>query len=388
MDLPLFQILLSPPGQQALQEACALAPTEAAFLRCITQLEKNFPRDLARAALETVLWRARARTKFRRADQMYFTRESLEQASGEIISTYRAEKLSSFTQIADFGCGIGGDTLSLAQHSRVLAVDLDPVRLAMAGENAKACGVAENVLFQEGDVTRLPFPEVQAVFFDPARRDAGKRYLGVNQYQPPLSVVDTWFPYTRAIGVKIAPGVALAEIQPLDCEAEFISVEGELKECVLWFGPLQTTRRRATILPRRLSMTIVGEPPAPRISGPGRYLHEPDPAVLRAGLVTLLAEQLDAWQLDAEIAYLTSDRPTPTPFARLFQIEEALPFHLKHLRDRLRRLNVGQLVIKKRGSAIDPNALYKQLKLAGTESRILFLTRVSGKPFALICQPC
>jgi RNA polymerase sigma factor (sigma-70 family) len=124
------------------------------------------------------------------------------------------------------------------------------------------------------------------------------------------------------------------------------------------------------------------EPPAP--GPPGRFLYEPDPAVLRAGLVTTLAAQLGARQLDADIAYLAADDLRPTPFARAYEIDEAMPFQLKRLRDRLRALGVGSVTVKKRGSPLEPEDLIRQLKLAGSEERVVILTHVLGKAYALI----
>ncbi|MGH2523686.1 MAG: SAM-dependent methyltransferase, partial [Anaerolineales bacterium] len=90
MNLSDFEALLAPTGQAALAAATQLYPTEETFLVCLTTLQKSYPAELAKAALETTLWRARARRKFTRADAMYFTREALEQASGEGLSRYRA----------------------------------------------------------------------------------------------------------------------------------------------------------------------------------------------------------------------------------------------------------------------------------------------------------
>jgi hypothetical protein len=117
-------------------------------------------------------------------------------------------------------------------------------------------------------------------------------------------------------------------------------------------------------------------------------LYEPDPAILRAGLVTTLAALINARQIDPSIAYLTSEILTPTPFARAFAIEAALPFQLKRLRAALRARGVGEVTVKKRGSPLEPEALIRQLKLSGPESRIVFLTQVSGKPYALIGRAC
>lgn len=385
MDLPSFAALLTPVGQTALAEAAALDPTEDTFLAGLNRLSKHHPADLARAALETALLRRRAHAKFGRADRMYFTREALEQSSGEVVARYRAGHFAAFGAVGDFCCGIGGDTIALASVAPVVAVDADPLRLAMAGENLAAYGVRERVTLREADVRTMPLPDVGAVFFDPSRRAGGRRRFSVRDYEPPLDIVRQWQGRVAAVGVKIAPGVAWDELRDYDAEPEFISVDGELKECVLWFGPLRTAGRRATLLPGGHTLTAT-DPPPPHVSPVRPFLYEPDPAVLRAGLVTVLAEQIGASQIDPDIAYLTADGLTPTPFAQAFRIEEALPFHLKRLREWPRRRGVGRVTVKKRGSPLDPVTLVRQLLLSGSESRLLFLTRVAGRPYVLIGQ--
>jgi hypothetical protein len=386
VDLATFAALLTPAGQAAVAEAAALDPREESFLRNFNRLAKRFPADLARAALETALLRHKARGKFTRADQMYFTREALEQSSGEVVARYRAGRFAAYGAVGDFCCGIGGDTLALAAAARVVAVDADPLRLAMAEQNAAAYGVRERVAWSEADLRTLPLPDVGAIFFDPSRRTGGRRRLSMSDYEPPLDIVNGWQGSVPAVGVKVAPGVSWDELREHDAEAEFISVAGEMKECVLWFGPLRTAGRRATLLPGRHTLTA-DEVPPPRLSGVGAYLYEPDAAVLRAGLVTLLAERLGAYQIDLDIAYLTADELRPTPFAEAFRIEEAMPFQLKRLRERLRHLGVGRVTVKKRGSPLDSVTLVRQLRLTGTDSRVLILTRVAGLPYVLIGSP-
>ncbi len=403
MNLSAFHALLTPLGQSALSAAAELAPTEELFLPRLTKLQKQFDSELAKAALETVILRRKARAKFVRAEQMYFVREALEQASGETIARYRAERFAAFSSFADLGCGLGGDALALAAHGTLAAVDTDPLRLALARENLAAYGVRDRATFICDDVMRMQLPRVDAFFFDPARRAEGRRKFSIRDYTPPLSIVHEWLPHTPALAVKISPGVDLEELDggrwtvdgdssPVprlpSHEKEFISVNGELKECVLWFGPFKTAARRATLLPRRHSLMLNAPFSMHKgqgaTSSPLRYLYEPDPAILRAGLVTTLAAQLGAQQMDEDIAYLTSEALTPTPFARAFIIEEAFPFQLKRLRERLRALRVGEVTVKKRGSPLEPEALIHQLKLSGPEQRIVFLTHVRGAAWALI----
>ena len=58
--------------------------------------------------------------------------------------------------------------------------------------------------------------------------------------------------------------------------------------------------------------------------------------------------------------------------------------NLKKLRAYLRARGIGRVVVKKRGSPLDPDELIRRLKLRGDEERVLFLTRVDGRPSVLV----
>ncbi|MFN2160789.1 MAG: THUMP-like domain-containing protein, partial [Candidatus Promineifilaceae bacterium] len=190
---------------------------------------------------------------------------------------------------------------------------------------------------------------------------------------------------TPHAAVKISPGINYAEIPP-DVDVEFISVNGDVKECVFWYGDLRRrVDRQATLLPEEHTLTSAAHAGAelpPR--EPGAYLYEPDGAVIRAHLVQNLARQIGAAPIEATIAYLTSDEPLETPFARRFALEDWFPFQLKRLRQYLRERKIGRVTIKKRGSPLDPDILQRQLRLQGDEERIIFLTYVLDTAAVLI----
>lgn len=396
MDLDDFQNLLKPFGQQALEKAVALQPQEKDFLRHFDVLSRSYSRHLARAALETAILREKATSKFPFAKQLYFTREALEQASNWEVSTYRCGRFRRFERVMDLGCSIGGDTLALSQITSVVGIDIDQLRLAMAAANARAVFPDQTIGFIQADISEcLPIHSASrtGVFFDPSRRTKSKRIYSIHDYQPALKTIESWLPQYSAVGAKISPGVNLDELHGFDAEVEFISLRGELKEAALWFGPLKTTCRRATVLPElhTLEEDFDYSPEEDRerlpIDEPGRYLYEPDPSVLRAKLVSKLGEMLGAVQLDPDIAYLTSDKVVDTPFARCWQVEDWFPFGLKRLRAYLRERRVGQVVVKKRGSPIQPEALIRELRLNGEKEKLVFLTHLRGKPVVVICFP-
>jgi hypothetical protein len=225
------------------------------------------------------------------------------------------------------------------------------------------------------------------LFFDPARRENGRRIFNVEQYHPPLSTLRAWLPDYSALAVKLSPGVKLDALRDYAAEVEFISVDGELKEAVLWFGPLKSAVRRATLLSSKSSSQFFmhGEPAAScPVNTPQAYLVEPDPAILRASLVGNLGKQLGAWQLDPSIAHLTTDYPAQTPFGRTWPVLDWFPFQLKNLRAYLRQRAVGRLTVKKRGSPLDPDALIRDLRLAGDNEALIFLTQMQGKPIVIV----
>ena len=398
MQLASFTALLSQLGQSALVDAQGLEPKETDFLRCFTSLRRKYPDELAKAALETAILRNEARTKFPDPDRMYFTRPALEQASSYEIARYRSSRYRSFSYLVDLGCSIGSDSLALAEISSIYGLDLDPLRLAMAHENLRAMNLDQKALFLQADLSAsLPIVETKdaGVFFDPARRTSQKRVYSVKEYQPPLSIIEKWLPHFPALGVKISPGVHLSEIHGYPAEVEFISINGDLKEAVLWFGPLRTARRRATLLPGPFTWeensdfpgyTVSFSEQSTPLAEPAEYIYEPDPAILRAGLVEQLAIRLGAAKLDPDIAYLTSNSGSETPFARYWKVEAWFPFQLKRLRKELRARRVGKIRVKKRGSPLEPERLISQLRLSGDEERTVFLTHLRGRPIVILAE--
>jgi hypothetical protein len=387
VDLTTFRQLLSPPGQHALKAASDLEPREQDYLRHLETLKRRFSAGLAQAALETAILRREASRKFPQADRLYFTREALEQASSWEVAAYRTSRYQGFARLIDLGCSIGSDTMALAQVAPTVGIDRDPLRLVMAQANSHALGLSGTTSFIRSNLSSplplSPIPSPVALFFDPSRRVGGRRRFSVRAYQPPLAIIAKWLPVFPALGVKISPGVQLDELAGYDAEIEFISLEGELREAVLWFGTLKSVPRRATLLPGPHTLVAAPDAHLP-IHEPQAFLYEPDPAVLRAGLVTTLGSQLNAAQLDPDIAYLTSDQLQPSPFARAWAVEAWFPFQLKRLRAYLRERNVGKVTVKKRGSPLEPEALIGKLRLSGEGERTVFLTHLRGRPIVII----
>jgi SAM-dependent methyltransferase len=287
--------------------------------------------------------------------------------------------------VADLCCGIGGDAIALARAGiRVLAVDRDPVTVAVARANAEGLGLDDLIEVREADVTEVDTTGYDAVFVDPARRGGRGRIFDPEAYSPPLSWALDAARKAPHAALKIAPGIP-HEAVPGEAEAEWISDGGDVKEAVLWFGT-QAGAVRATLLPGPRSLLSRGLPD-PEVRPVGRYLYEPDGAVIRAHLVAEVADQLNGGLLDATIAYITADELRATSYATAYEITDQLPFNVKRLKALLREREVGVLTVKKRGSAVEPEELRKKVKPQGPHSATVFLTRVAGAPTMLVGRP-
>ncbi len=126
------------------------------------------------------------------------------------------------------------------------------------------------------------------------------------------------------------------------------------------------------------------------------YLYEPDGAVIRAGLVADVALQLGGHLVDEHIAYICAPELQDTPFAKAYKVLDVMPFNVKALKSWVKDQGIGVLDIKKRGTAVTPEELRKQLlpggkpagsKAKGKKSATLVLTRIGEDRVAISVEP-
>lgn len=386
MKQSLVEALRSEPASGEIDRLISRELSERELLGVITDLRSRHDPAVASAIAETALLRIRARAKFPDADRMLFDRVALEQATPYPIALHRLSRLPEGDpgRIVDLGCGIGGDAVAFTRLALTVGIDSDPNRLRLAVHNCAVVGGPHPFHPVLADVLTVDPLRASVVFADPARRSGGRRLRGLDSYQPPVgALIERWKRHAETMAIKVAPGIEEHEI-PSGGAVEWVSLDGQLREAVIWLGGRDGPEvRRATVLPA--GATITGpEPEDIPITPIGSYLHEPDDAVVRAGLVRCVATEIGATMIDPDIAYLTSEAPADGPMVASYRIDEVMPFNLKRLRSRLAELDVGVVTIKKRGSPITPEELRPRLRLRGSRTATLILTRTADGPLAAI----
>ncbi|MGY1842542.1 class I SAM-dependent methyltransferase [Modestobacter sp. SYSU DS0875] len=390
----------TPAGTAALARATALLAERVDAVAALTRLRAEVGVDLAGPAWGFARQRERARAAFGAdADRLLFTGDTLEQAGRPVLATRRAHRLlaGGAAEVADLGCAAGTDTIALARAgARVVAVDRDPVARELTALNTTALGLADRVQVRDADVVDLVAAAADgrvagcdAAVLDPARRAGGRRLLDPDRWSPPWSTVSRLLDVLPTCVVKVAPGLDHDRV-PTGVEAEWVSAGGSIVEALLWGRGVSTTWRRAAQLQPDgtvLELTADVDPGLTPVAAVRGWLHEPDPAVIRSGLVALVADRLGATGIDPTIAYLTSDAPADSHWVSSLRVTEVVPFNLKKLRALLRARGVGRVTVKKRGSAIEPETLARQLRGPGSGTAVVVVTRVAGAPTVLVCEP-
>ena len=382
-------------GERALEVVSELPLTSSTMLADVSQVRNRYaPFDAA--LIEVVRCRRRASSKLRNADQLILSDDALQQATASVVAAHRAAEIAArfgSVVVHDITCSIGAELTELAAQPGLHAVigsDLDGIRLAMAQHNT-SFGPGHAPTLMRADAL-MPSSNADVVIADPARRTGSGRIFRLDQLSPPL--LDVLMTYSgRPLIVKCAPGLdyqVLRDRFGYVGEVQVTSLDSSVREACLWVGPGIDDGRRATVLRSRPDGSITeyeitdADPDDVDPGAPGEWIVDPDGAIVRAGLVRQYAHRHGLWQLDPQIAYLTGN-VVPSGERGFRILEQISSTGDKALRKALAAHDCGTLEILVRGLDVDPDALRKRLKLKGSRSLSLVLTRIGRKGVAFIC---
>ena len=403
MDHSALTKILSPSGWGLLN---AMPPyDEKLAMHMASSLrDQGVDADLVAAVLTQSRLRTKAAHKFGEfAAGMLFTPDGLEQATRLAVGARHAQRFTraGITRVADLTCGIGADSMAFAGVGlSVLATDIDEMTAAIATVNLRHFPEAE---VRMADCRSLDFAAevVTGIYADPARRTkSGARIFDPRAYEPALDAVWDLRAQVPAVGIKVGPGIPHAGL-PSDAETQWVSLDGDVVEAGLWFGPRAPAGPGLSALIMRTTadgVRVRDLPPIPELQTPGtgplgEFFFEPDGAVIRSGHLGTAADELTGRLIDSTIAYITTDvDPTAhddglAPLGKAYRVLDVMPFGLKRLRSYLRDANVGRLAIKKRGTAVVPEELRRQLSLKGDREATIVLTRIAGAQHVIVVEP-
>ena len=327
------------------------------------------------------------------ADDLLLTRDGLEQGTRGDVAARRAELIwsSGARRVLDLTAGLGFDARAFAQAGlEVTAIERDPATAELLAWNLRhwpnARVLTADAMSSDAQALVDNLDPTDVVFIDPARRDpAGPRDLATGRarperdperWSPPLSFIMN-LRHSRVV-VKAAPAFQ----PPAGWHAEWISHDRTIVECSAWSWPTFAVARRAVIM-NRTPMVVEPQADTWPIQPIATYVHEADPAIIRAGLLSHLGMN----RIDDASTWLTTEDPAPAwlrPALRTFKVVRVLGGSLAEQRASLAELGITRLVIKSRDADVDPRQELSRLGVSEGGAHVLVMTRQSGRLISVL----
>ena len=303
-------------------------------------------------------------------------KDGLRWATNEMVADWRAKRLECDV-VADIGCGIGLQAMSLAKKcGRVIAMDIDQSRVDDAKRNAKRLNF-RNIEFSCADALSAgaleAAKECQSVFLDP-QRDPEEDSRKVESIRPSIpDFLRSYRKITDRIAIEFPPQIR--DI-PFDCEREYASVGGKLNRLTLYFGGLKQRDVSAVALP---GGAILGKDKSSflrKADSPQKYIYEADTAAHKAGLLAELSQATGAGLLhEKKYAFFTSEKELSSPFFRnSYRVLSALSYDTDRIREALQKAGAGRVLLR---TEVDPEQYWEVRKsfeegLRGSRELVLF----------------
>ncbi len=378
-------------------------------LEAIDALRKRLPRPLAQRAAELYDLRRRALARFPSGRMRWLTAKGLEQATREVVARTRARRIAACapqSAVHDVTCGLGSDALELSLAGlRVLASDRDPLHAQCARANLQASAHPHCVFV--GDAS-APASRGCLLLADPDRRPSGAasalaRSLDPRAWSPTPDVLARALARAPGACIKLPAGFDIALCPTVWIEQrphswEWVSADAELCEVNLWVGSLAGPQAEAgardVVLidaagrARRWSArpnAVVSAPPqeVSEIS----WIVDPDPALVRSGLLEAYAQSEGLAPLGPQCAYLGGTCAPRAPLGRAWRVLAQSTADPKQVRAMLADADVGPLQVLKRGHPLPAEQLERRFRGRGQRRGTVLVARLERGHVAFLVEP-
>ncbi len=329
---------------------------------------------------------------------VYPVRLSMEQCSSEATARYKASLVQGH-RMADLTGGFGIDCSYMSGHfEEATYIERSEELCRIARHNFALLGLPIQVVNGDSAEVLHSLPRQDWIFLDPARRDgAGNKVVALSDCEPDVCQLETLLLQKAAqVMVKCSPmldiSLAVSQLRSVS-EVHVVSVGGECKELLFILGNgaghsigIRTVNFHGESV-QAFGYTLEEEQHAhcSYTSTIGRFLYEPNSAMMKAGCFRLPAVRYGLHKLHRNTHLYTSDSLVSDFPGRVFEVKNIDGFgknELKRLSSELKKANIAVRNFPER-----PEALRKRLKMADGGDAYLFATTLAdGKRVIVRCE--
>ena len=296
--------------------------------------------------------------------------------------------------VLDMTCGLGIDTMALAEHfERVVSIERDEVLAEVVRYNMSLLGIknVEVVTASSEEYVATTTEHFDWVFVDPDRRSAeGKKMVCMEDCSPNVvALMPRLREISERVAIKLSPMFDCAEAFRLcsPAEVEVVSIGGECKEVNIYTNAERDMLRIAVIGDGEWSFgneAMVAESSAEAFTPTEyRYLLVPDVALQKARVaIAALKSHAAIWSNNGYA--FARELPTEPLPARIFEIESIEPYRPKELK---RRLKGEGVEFMKRDCALSIDAVRRATGTRPGGERLVALTAIAGEIWVIHLKP-
>jgi len=318
-----------------------------------------------------------------------------EQCSSEQTAKYK-RSLVVGDSLCDMTGGMGVDLYYMSQGlTRAIYTERQHHLCEASAHNFVQLG-AHHIETREGDGRELPIPDVDTIYLDPARRAVdGSRVYDLADCEP--NVVewqDELLSHCKRLVVKISPMADITKViklMPKTTELHVVAAKGECKEVIVVCDNEKTIDDIKVFcidfkgdreIKYQFSLAEESGSESTFAEKIGKYLYEPDVAVLKSGAFKSLCAAFNIYKLDVNSHLYTSEDLKSDFPGRIFTVAEQMPFASKTIKQL--KKNIPQANITARNFVMTADVLRSRSGIKDGGDVYLFASSLKGAGNILI----
>ena len=340
---------------------------------------------------------------------LYPPRLNREQSSSETTAEHKADTIfklcgdTACLSVADLTGGMGIDSIAFARRQQndhhpdlhVDYVERDPILCSLMEHNRNVLGL-DNLAVHCGDSMEwlATHHHFDIIYIDPARRSAsGQKVAAFEACEPNiLQHMSLLRSHCRWLIIKASPMIDLGMAQqqlPEVAEIHIVSIKGECKEVLFVCGPHEGETVIHCIAKEPggffdIDFTRSQESAAEPCycSTVGRYLYEPDAALMKGGPFNLICQWQGVEKLARNTHLYTSNRLVHPFCGRTFSVLQEIKLDRKAIAAAIPN---GKAHVVTRNFPMEAAALQRKLGLAEGGDLFVIATSVGSRKTAFLC---
>ncbi|MDO4319521.1 MAG: class I SAM-dependent methyltransferase [Bacteroidales bacterium] len=333
---------------------------------------------------------------------VFATALSGEQSTSWRLAQFHAAMVAPGSHVADLTAGLGIDAYAMSRHARVTAIERDP---AVAGALRHNYADVASMTVIEADCRDFVRECIDkgetfdAVFIDPARRDAGGgRVFALDGCEPDVTaMMPDLLRMARKVIVKASPMLDITHTLGELPQAVTVIALGTTTECkeldIVCLTDVTPVTIQAVTLGSDFEAAFSFSPADETMAGAkyaipvaGDYVFDPYPAVMKSGAMRLLGQRYGLAKLAANTHLWTGKEAVDDFPGHRFVVEEVLPYASKHIKRYASRY--PRVSLTTRNFDVAAPALKSKLGVVdGSDVRLFAVTAQDGSKLLVTCRP-